>query len=267
MREIDATHWEGRTAEELANAWGAPRVYLFEELGSTNDVARALALEGAPAGTVVLAELQTAGRGRAGRRWESPAGAGLWLSILARSATTEQMGPIPIGIGLVTAACLDDWTAGRPVGIKWPNDLIADGRKLGGILCEGSWSGGAATIVAGIGINVRPLPSGLPEEIQSRSTALDTLRGARADRSALADGLVAAVLRRIALPFELTEGEMAALEARDVLRGREVRVTEPVGGALLAVGTQLGVDAAGALLLRDAAGALRRIHSGTVRAV
>jgi biotin-(acetyl-CoA carboxylase) ligase len=141
------------------------------------------------------------------------------------------------------------------------------GRKLGGILCEGSWGGGAATIVAGIGINVRPLSPELPEEIRSRSTSLETLHGGPVDRSSLADCLVAAVLRRITQPLDLTAAEVAELHARDVLRGRTVRVTEPVGGALLAEGTQLGVDPAGALLLRDPAGTLRRIHSGTVRAV
>jgi BirA family transcriptional regulator, biotin operon repressor / biotin---[acetyl-CoA-carboxylase] ligase len=265
MREVVADRWEGRSAGELAAAWGAPAVHLYQELGSTSDVARRLAAEGAAAGTVVLSELQTAGRGRVGRRWESPAGSGLWLSAVVRPHPGEDAGALPIVLGLLAAACLDRWSGAGSVGVKWPNDLLIEGRKVAGILCEGSWSAGGATVIAGIGINVRPLAGTLPPELRASATALDTEAGARVDRVELAACLVGALQRRIALPLALTAGELAALAGRDVLRGRAAQVTEPASGAPLAEGTALGVDPAGALLLRDGAGVLRRIHSGTVR--
>jgi BirA family transcriptional regulator, biotin operon repressor / biotin---[acetyl-CoA-carboxylase] ligase len=264
-REVATEQWEGRSADRWAAAWGAPAVHLFGEVGSTSDVARRLAAGGAAAGTIVLAELQTAGRGRAGRRWESPAGSGVWFSVVVRPSGDGEAEALPIVLGLLVAACLDRWSGVGSVGIKWPNDLVIGGRKVAGILCEGSWNAGRGTVIAGIGVNVRPLPPELPSGLREVATALDDVSSAPVDRGSLAHCVVGALLQRIARPLALTPDELDAFAERDVLRGCAARVTEPTSGAPLAEGTAMGVDPAGALLLRDSAGVLRRIHSGTVR--
>ena len=120
------------------------------------DVAHALAAEGAPAGTVVLADHQSAGRGRGGRAWLSEAGAGIWLTLIERPQDVRaDRGAGCSASGCDAALALDRY-AGGLVGLKWPNDLYLGGRKLAGVLIEARWQDGAPTWVAiGIGINVR----------------------------------------------------------------------------------------------------------------
>jgi BirA family biotin operon repressor/biotin-[acetyl-CoA-carboxylase] ligase len=149
------TRWDGFDAAALAALTGAPRLELHERVTSTQDVVHALAARGEPAGTCVLAEEQTAGRGRAGRRWVSPPGRGLWLSVLLRPAAAIAGGVVALRAGLATAAALREAAPELATRLKWPNDVILDGRKAGGILCEARWSGEAVGWVAvGVGLNV-----------------------------------------------------------------------------------------------------------------
>ncbi|HEX2188449.1 MAG TPA: biotin--[acetyl-CoA-carboxylase] ligase, partial [Longimicrobiaceae bacterium] len=133
MIEQRTDRWEGRTAAELAREWGIPGLHLFRRVGSSNDVARALADAGAPAGTAVLAEEQVAGRGRGGKLWSSPPGLGIWLSVVLRPRALAAPGLLPLRVGLAAAAALDPFARPGRVEVKWPNDLQVAGRKLGGI--------------------------------------------------------------------------------------------------------------------------------------
>lgn len=155
--------YENLDAPALARRLGIGEVVLLETTPSTLDVAHELGARGAPSGTLVLAEEQTAGRGRYGRRWISPRGAGIWLAMLLRPRAAPVGGAIAIRAGLETVAALAGIAPALAPRLKWPNDIIVGGRKMGGILCEARWSGEVLGWVAvGIGINVKgPPPPGL----------------------------------------------------------------------------------------------------------
>jgi len=263
MIERRAERWEGATAVELARRWGLPAVHLYERVGSTNDVARALAEAGAPAGTAVLAEEQVAGRGRSGRPWSSPPGLGVWLSMVLRPEPLAAPGLLPILVGLAAAEALDPFVRPSRVALKWPNDLQLAGRKLAGILCEGSWdAGGPGFVVAGIGINVLHAEADFPPELREGATSVRIAAGWSPPRADVAGAVAGAIYRRLAAaPAELGGAVLEAVAGRDALVGRGIRVT---GGEEL-VGTAMGITPGGALLLRTAAGALRTVRSGTVR--
>ena len=233
-----ALELDGVPAGRLAQRWGVPQCGVFQRLTSSLDAIHDLGAQGAPAGTVVLAEEQTAGRGRDGRTWHSPAG-GVWLGMLFRPAQTD-WSAFSLRAGLVLADVVDE-RAGRPLArLKWPNDVVVGerGRKLAGTLCEGRWQGEALQWLAlGIGVNVaNAIPTGLVD----RAAALDEfVPGVR--RLDVLDGLVPALTRLAAHGLRLTDTECAAFAARDWLRGRQLRA--PM------FGRAAGVRADGALLI------------------
>lgn len=227
-------------AAALAARWGVPGVDLHGSLGSTLDEIHARGREGAPAGSVVIAEVQTAGRGRDGRTWRSPAG-GLWLGVLLRPAAAD-LGVYAIRAGLAVADAVDRVIGGPRAKLKWPNDVVLDDRKLAGILCEGRWLGESLQWLAlGIGCNVT---NPVPADVADRATRLaDHARGVT--RLALCDALVPALGRLEAGERELTAGELAAFAARDWLRGRALRAPR--------VGRAAGIGPDGALLVDSGA--------------
>jgi BirA family biotin operon repressor/biotin-[acetyl-CoA-carboxylase] ligase len=261
-------------AEELRRAVGIPgriwsRLDVVAQTGSTNDDLLAAARAGAPEGTVLAAEFQARGRGRQGRSWESPTGSALLFSVLLRPAQVPpaDRGWLPLLTGVALARAIRE-TAGVEAGLKWPNDLLADGGKLAGILAE---QGGDAVVI-GAGINVAatrdelppPGPGALPP------TSLAAL-GGRADREIL----LAAILRELehwyrrwAAPGEGArpgDAEGSGLRA-EYLRlsatiGREVRVELP-GGKVL-TGTASGIDQVGRLIV-DAASGPAAVSAGDV---
>lgn len=263
--ELPADSWEGTGAGELARRWRVPRVHLFRRVGSTNDIARALAGAGAPAGTVVLAEEQLAGRGRGGRAWESPAGLGLWLSLVHREKSAEAISLLPLIVGLAAARALEQFAAPATLQLKWPNDLLLDGAKLGGILCEGVWQEGApALVIVGVGINVLQQPEDFPSAVRPLATSLRIGSGRASPRAEVAAALVPALVDALALGMtRIGVPLVEELEARDALRGRVVMVTDAAPEPLH--GRALGIAPDGALLLRTREGSLRRVRSGSVR--
>lgn len=265
MTDVFVDRWEGATAEELAARWGLPSVHLFARVRSTNDSARGLADGGAPHGTLCLAEEQTAGRGRGGRAWASPPGVGVWMSMVARPASLPAPGLLPLLVGLAAAEAVDAFVRPAVTQVKWPNDLQLAGRKIAGILCEGSWDGARpGSVVVGIGINVLHAPDDFPEEVRETATSLRIVSGWSPPRADVAGAVASAVARALKNPpSQLTGAMLDALRRRDALEGRPVRVT----GATETIGTALGVSPAGALLLRDPAGRLQTVTSGTVRVV
>ena len=136
-------------------------MYQYERVASTMDLVHELAERGAEAGSMVVATEQLQGRGSRGRPWHSPPG-GLWLSALYRPPSTGGLELLSVRVGLAVARALDPYVP-TPVRLKWPNDLMHDGRKLGGILCEARWQGAAlGWIAVGVGLNVRnPVPGGV----------------------------------------------------------------------------------------------------------
>lgn len=245
------TAYDGVSQDELVRRLGAPRCLVLEQVSSTLDVVHELAEEGAPAGTVVLAEEQLAGRGRMGRRWLSPPGTGIWLGYLARPGCAVERGLMALRVGLAVMRALGDLEVAAE--LKWPNDVVASDRKLGGILCEARWSQRrVAWVAAGVGLNVR---GPLPAELEDTAIALDEIRP-DVSRVAVLERLVP---RLHVLPdvAELTDEERATFARHDWLRGR--RLTEPV------VGTAMGIDREGALLVETEQG-VERIVGGSVAA-
>ncbi|MEA2705542.1 MAG: BirA family transcriptional regulator, partial [Gemmatimonadaceae bacterium] len=157
-----APRLDGVTADELRDALGLPRVELLESTTSTMDIAHRLAGNGAPAGTLVIANEQTAGRGRGGKSWQSSPGAGLWLTLIERPSDTSGLDVLSIRIGIAAAESLDRF-AREPIRLKWPNDLYLDQGKLAGILVEARWREQSVEWIAiGLGLNVRS-----PENVES----------------------------------------------------------------------------------------------------
>ena len=223
----------------------------LDEVGSTMDALHALAEGGAPAGTAVVARSQAAGRGSRGRSWMSPPG-GLWLSVLSRPAAAG-LELVSLRTGLAVAEQLGRLGAGDRMRLKWPNDLMLDDRKIGGILCEARWQGTAlAWIVIGLGLNVENRP---PADLATRAARLnDLLPDATAD--GLAEPIIAAVREVNAAAGLLTDREHARFAARDWLRGRSI--VAPVAG------TPVGVADDGALLVRRDDGTTSAVRAGTV---
>ena len=238
---------DGVPAAELAARWGVPQCGLFRQLTSTLDAIHDLGAHAAPAGTTVLAEEQSAGRGRDGRTWHSPPG-GVWLGLLLRperAAPGGGGGAVAIRAGLAVADAVDALLGGPVARLKWPNDVLLDDRKIAGVLCEGRWQGDRLQWLAvGVGVNVR---NALPAAVASRAVALhERLPDVR--RIDVLDRLLPALIRSAALEPALSERECAAFARRDWLRGRQLR--EP------AVGRAGGLRPDGALLVDLGAGTI-----------
>lgn len=214
MRSFDGID----AAPALAAALGVPRVALFATVTSTMDEAHRLAGEGAPAGTVIVADEQTAGRGRAGKKWVSRANQGLWLSVIERPATASGLDVLSLRLGLRVAPVLE-YFAGTPVQLKWPNDLHVATGKLAGLLVEARWRDDRVEWVAiGIGVNILP-PHDVPHAGGLRSTTR---------RRDLISALVPELREASAVGGPLSLAELAEFSARDMALGRIC--VEPAAG-------------------------------------
>jgi BirA family transcriptional regulator, biotin operon repressor / biotin---[acetyl-CoA-carboxylase] ligase len=240
---------DGATAAELRDALDLPRVELLETTTSTLDVAHRLAADGAPAGTLVIANEQTAGRGRGGKSWQSPPEAGLWLTLIERPADTSGLDVLSIRVGLAAAEALDRF-APEPIRLKWPNDLYVDRGKLAGILVEARWREQSVEWIAiGLGINVRR-----PETIESAAG----LEPGTARADVLAE-LVPALRSAARATGPLGEEELEEFNARDMARGKtctqpalgRVAGITPTGELLVALADTVAQFRSGSLVLED----------------
>lgn len=255
--------WEGEIVARWAHWWGIPLLEAYHSVPSTSDVLRSRVMDGASPFTLITAETQTAGRGREGRGWHAPAGLGLWASVFVEApGGSEALPVLPLRVGLALANAVEVAASGVRVSIKWPNDLVLEGRKAGGILCEVvSPPGRPPGVVVGVGVNLRHEAADFPVELRRSAVSLAQVAGYLPDRSILL-GTFVSLLRdalRVDAGPRLTAGEQAELEDRDVLRGHRVRV-DPAGE-----GVARGIDAGGALLLERKGGEVRRILAGSVR--
>jgi BirA family biotin operon repressor/biotin-[acetyl-CoA-carboxylase] ligase len=237
-------------------------IHYFDSIGSTNDEVRDLAVAGAPEGVVVIAESQTRGRGRLGRRWESPPFRNLYLSVLMRPRLDAEDVPL-IGLvgGLAAAEAVAVWAPNAR--IKWPNDVLIEGRKLSGILTETQVDAARSlAVVVGIGVNLNIAIEELPEELRGKATSLRAVTGKRIDRVRFADELLARLEERYQ---QLCDAGFAALRARwdelSCLTGCTVSIA---GAGATQEGTVLGLADDGTLRLRSAGGREMRVVAGDV---
>lgn len=236
------------------------QVLYYPSIGSTNQLAKRLAVEGAPAGTTIVADEQTAGRGRMGRVWLAPPGTSLLLSVILRP--TIAVGRLPqllMASALATAGAVERST-GLSVLFKWPNDIMLRGRKAGGILIE---SGMRSEIldyaVVGIGLNVN-FDVGESPDIAETATSLSKELGRPVDRLELVRNLLS-LLEREHDSLEAGRSPHSRWAARLVGLGEVLEISTPWGEER---GTMEGVDAEGSLILRRADGSIARITVGDV---
>lgn len=249
-----ASEWWGRAPEAWRDRWGVPELHLFRSIGSTNDFAAERAAAGAPAGTLVLAEHQSTGRGRRGRVWQTSPGDALLLSMVFRTGGAGPHGPAPLRVGLAVAEALE--SVGAPCVIKWPNDVLVDGRKVAGVLCEAA----AGTVVAGVGVNVRQGPDDWPPGLRAQATSLREALGRLIPLTEVAEPLVARLLDlRDVVSRTLDDQALRRLAARDALRGHAVTVDGQDAGRAD------GITADGALRVVRPDGTTGLVHAGTVR--
>jgi BirA family biotin operon repressor/biotin-[acetyl-CoA-carboxylase] ligase len=237
----------------------------YASVTSTMDVASDAVQSGAAEGLVVLADEQTAGRGRRGRTWSSPPGGGLYLSIVLRPPDDARGSIVVATITLAAGVAVREailHATGLAADLKWPNDLLVGRRKVAGILAEGAAIGSALqTVVLGIGINVQSAAH--PDEIVSRATSLESELGRPVERMRLLEELLVAVAARY---DDLRRGEVDGIlrawrAAAPFAHGAAVEWDAPDG---VRRGVTAGVDDAGALLVRTRAG-VDRLVAGEVR--
>ena len=235
----------------------------YDEIESTNVEAKELAMAGAPEGTVVIAELQLAGRGRLGRRWTSPAGKGLLFSVILRPTLPMSRAHMLTIVAAVAAARGIESQTNAAVRIKWPNDLFVGDRKAGGILLEVAGEQDVVEwVIVGIGINVNTEYAELPVDLRRTAVSLKMATGDPVDRSEL--------LARILLALETAYKEaqkhgfdraLSDFRRRDYLLKRSVSVQTREGSV---IGEATGIDNQGALLVQLPHRHIRRFHSGDV---
>ncbi|PZD93564.1 biotin--[acetyl-CoA-carboxylase] ligase [Paenibacillus sambharensis] len=224
-------------------------VKLFDEVDSTQNIAQKLAEEGAPEGTLILAERQLSGRGRMGRSWLSPKGRGVWMSMILRPTI-----PLPYTpqLTLLTAVALCRALrrlTGLEIGIKWPNDLLIDGRKISGILLESSAEEERLRhVIVGVGISVNLDKQHYTEDMLDRVISLKMAAGITFDRSEI----IAGFLAEFEAVYTLYEQEGFApvrslWEALSVSLHKPCKLTTPQG---IMEGIPVGLADSGALLLK-----------------
>jgi BirA family biotin operon repressor/biotin-[acetyl-CoA-carboxylase] ligase len=242
------------------------RIYLFGEVESTNNALRRLARAAAPAGTVVLAEEQTSGRGRLGREWFSPSGVNLYASVLFRPA----LRPRDVGVfSLIACLALADAidTMGAAASPKWPNDVLIDGKKVAGSLVECATRGDEVEhLILGVGVNLNVEPALIRAALGATTaepTSVAAAIGHDVDRNLFA----ATYLNRLDAWARRHHGEGrdAVLDGwlrRDVLIGRTVEVR---GAGAPLTGRAIGVDASGSLVVEDSLGHRHALSTEEVR--
>ena len=249
---------DGLAADRLGTEF-----HYFAEIDSTNTYARRLAEQGAREGGLVIAESQTGGRGRRGKRWVSPANVNLYFSVVLRPKLAPARAPLITLMAAVALAETLQWFLPVPPVIKWPNDILVDGRKLAGILTEASCGTEQVDfVILGIGVNVNYSLDLMPEEIRQGATSISIVRQKTISREDFLRRLIQHLDRCYG---EIEENGFAPLaprwEAYFGLRGQRVRI-ELLDEVM--VGTAKGIDEDGALLLEDDHRELQRVIAGDV---
>lgn len=235
----------------------------FESLDSTNTYLKKRAAEGAPEGTVVIANAQTAGRGRMGRSFASAPGLGIYLSMLLRPSTeAECVQSLTAGTAVAVCRAVER-VCGVAPGIKWINDLFLKGKKICGILCESSLKDEKAEyVVLGIGLNVITRPQDFPEELRGTAGSLYSQTGTVFERGRL----ISAMISELSAMYEAWKTDPRALlddyRRRCIVLGKTVEVSPVTGGVFTAAAEEISDDFG--LVLRLPDGSTSTVHSGEV---
>lgn len=250
-------------------ASGPPRYRALHVVGrcaSTNDDARALVRRGAEDGTVVVADTQTAARGRQGRAWHSPPGVGVYVTVVVRERDLlPRLTLLPLLVGVALADALAALGVDG-AALKWPNDVLLEGRKLAGILCEyeaPTRGGAAGAVVVGVGVNVGHVMGDFPPDLRDQATSLRLALGRDVPREAVLCRFLAALNGRLAAFRAPADFPWDAWRARSCLEGRPVRIEGPDGAAWEAEAAR--VDPDGALVVRRGDGEEQRVLAGDVK--
>jgi BirA family biotin operon repressor/biotin-[acetyl-CoA-carboxylase] ligase len=239
--------------------------YWYEAIDSTNARALEMARNGVPDQTVVAAESQNRGRGRLGRAWVSPPGTGLYVSIVLRpQLEPEHLSQMTLMAGVAVCRAIDS-EAGIFTRIKWPNDVLADGKKIAGILAEstGISSQRKTAVVLGIGINVETPPEAFPQELRSRAASIFAVTGKIVPKGALLKRLLAEINQ---LTEALEGGGFAKILAewkgRDATLGK--RLNWITTAQQVICGVAMGPDEKGHLHIKDSSGTVHEVVSGDI---
>ncbi len=266
--DVSSDGYEDRYEPDLLSAAISSRAFgrvmrYSEQVTSTNDVILEMAEQGAPHGTVCLADEQTAGRGRRGYGWFSPPGCGIWTSILLRPGLPAARTPALTLCAAAAAARALEAAANVPLEIKWPNDLLIRNRKVAGILAETRVTAGdEPVVVVGMGINVNHTRDLFPEDISESATSLRIESGGPVSRQ----DLFPAILASFESAYEgyLASGPasmLAEVNARLAWRGRTVEAESPAGTS----GRVSRIDEEGGLVLDRQDGGPLAIRSGSIK--
>ena len=262
LAESGDVYTEAEIRSLLKTKQAGQHLVFLEEVDSTNNEAKRLAEQGALAGTLVVAELQNAGKGRRGRNWASPKGSGVWMSLLLRPDFGPECASM---LTLVAALAAEEGireVTGLDCDIKWPNDIVIQGRKLVGILTEMSTDVDSIQhVVVGIGINANTAE--FPEDIRDTATSLAIASGVPVKRAELVAAVMAAWERYYEVFLKTLDLSLLreTYNERLVNCGREVRVLAPKGSY---AGISHGVNEAGELLVELEDGEIREVMSGEV---
>ena len=241
----------------LETKWAGCEIVYFDNTDSTNRQARMLAKDGAKHGTLVIADTQSAGRGRRGRGWISPAGEGVFMSLIVRpDVHPSRVAKMSLTLALAVSRAIRRET-GLDARIKWPNDIVIRGRKICGLLLEmDATAEKVESIVAGVGINVHQ--KAFDEEIAHTASSLDLMAGRRVSRSAI----VRAFLKEFEQAMALADDEMMdAYRACSATIGQRVQVITLDGTY---TGTAKGITESGSLLVESDAGDVREVLAADV---
>jgi BirA family biotin operon repressor/biotin-[acetyl-CoA-carboxylase] ligase len=255
------TAWEIQAG--LDTEYIGKRIHTLSQASSTNEVAFRLALKGAEEGAVVSAESQTRGKGRMGRSWESPAGLNIYLSIILRPRIVPSKTPLITLMAAVACAEAVEEVAGLLPAIKWPNDLLLERKKLGGILTEADMELDRINfVVVGIGINVNMPRSSFPSSIKGTATSLREALGREISRITLTQS----ILRHMELWYKrLRQGRGEEITRRwkelSLITGQEIEVTS-LGEVVR--GRALDIDEDGALLVQTDNTTIKRVVAGDI---
>jgi BirA family biotin operon repressor/biotin-[acetyl-CoA-carboxylase] ligase len=234
-------------------------LHVLKETTSTNGEAMALALQGAADGTVVVAESQTAGKGRLGRRWYSPPGENLYCSVIMRNVPADDLSGWLSSVPLLSAVAVAkavQAVSGLKPSLKWPNDILVGDRKLGGLLCESSLSGQSKTfVVVGIGLNVNSRRESFPEDIREIATSIVAETGRLCDRASLLAALLSELeLYSEALLARPPETFLIGYARLCSTLGRRVRVNMAGGETVEGLADSIAPDGSLRIIREDAAG-------------
>lgn len=259
-----ATEIAALSAEAILSGLSADnqdrKIIVLDETDSTNNEAKKLAAEGAPHGTAVIADSQTSGKGRLDRSFVSPAGKGLYMSVIIRPEFDIKYAPMITSAAAVAASIAVEELCGCEVQIKWVNDLYINGKKISGILTESAVNSGGKSLeyaVIGIGINICSITEHLDEELKLRASSIEDETGNIPDRNALC----AAVLNELDTWLGKIEDRSYITEyrQREFLTGK--RITAESGGKIIS-GTAVGIDRNANLMVELSNGEIINLNSG-----